>query len=78
MLERVEMPDTKLGSVNTMSIFESSMYKKVGSHQNATGGKQKKPLTVNLVIRKQNQMLIFNNLQSVKSLTTLELEKLRD
>lgn len=38
MLERLEMPDTKLGSVNTMSIFESSMYKKVGSHQNATGG----------------------------------------
>lgn len=77
MLERLEMPDTKLGSVNTMSIFESSMHKKVGSHQNATGGGEK-PLTVNLVIRKQNQMLIFNNLQSVKSLTTLELEKLRD
>lgn len=77
MLERLEMPDTKLGSVNTMSIFESSMYKKVGSHQNATGGGGE-PLTVNLVIRKQNQMLIFNNLQSVKSLTTLELEKLRD
>lgn len=41
MLERLGDARHKIRFCNTMSIFESSLYKKVGSHQNATGGKKK-------------------------------------